>query len=92
MNDFAKRVYRVVSRIPLGQVRSYKWVAKRAGSPGAYRAVGEVLKRNPYPLIIACHRVIRDNGQTGGYVFGAKQKKFLLSLEKRLAECLSSRG
>jgi len=92
MNDFARRVYRVVSRIPLGQVRSYKWVARRAGSPCAYQAVGQVLKRNPYPLIIPCHRVIKGNGQTGGYAYGAKRKNALLKLEKRLAQCLSSRG
>ncbi len=91
MIDFSKRVYKVVSGIPLGQVRSYKWVAKRVGSPFAYRAVGQVLKRNPYPLIVPCHRVIKDNGQTGGYVFGAQKKKSLLRLEKRLVACLSSR-
>ncbi len=92
MNDFAKRVYRVVSRIPLGQVRSYKWVARRAGSPGACRAVGQALKRNPYPLIIPCHRVVKSNGQTGGYAFGAARKKYLLKLEKGLLRCLSSKG
>ncbi|MFA5004988.1 MAG: MGMT family protein [Candidatus Omnitrophota bacterium] len=91
MNDFTKRVYRVVSRIPLGQVRSYKWVARRAGSPGASRAVGQALKRNPYPLIIPCHRVVKDNAEPGGYAYGAKRKIALLKLEKRLVECLSSK-
>ena len=92
MTPFAKRIYRAVLSIPLGQVRSYKWVAQKSGSPGAFQAVGQVLKRNPYPLIIPCHRVVRDDKKTGGYTFGAKQKKILLQLEKELAKCLLSKG
>ena len=52
MNKFTLKVYQAVLSIPFGQVRSYQWVAKQAGSPGACRAVGQILKRNPYPLII----------------------------------------
>jgi len=92
MRDFASRVYSVVLRIPLGRVRSYKWVAKKAGFPGACRAVGQALKKNPYPLIIPCHRVVRNNGAAGGYALGAKQKQALLRLEKEIARCLRSRG
>ncbi|MDD5692644.1 MAG: MGMT family protein [Candidatus Omnitrophica bacterium] len=91
MTPFAKKVYQVVLSIPLGQVRSYKWVAQKAGSPGAFQAVGQALKRNPYPLIIPCHRVIRNDEKIGGYALGAKQKKFLLKLEKDLAKCLLSK-
>ena len=91
MKSFAARVYRVVSGIPLGQVRSYKWVAQKAGSGRAFRAVGQILKRNPYPLIIPCHRVIRNDKTIGGYVFGSKQKRLLLRLEKELAKCLLSK-
>ncbi|MDD5409131.1 MAG: MGMT family protein [Candidatus Omnitrophica bacterium] len=89
MTKFAIRVYRAVLSIPFGQVRSYKWVAQKAGSGRAYRAVGQVLKRNPYPLIIPCHRVIRSDKEIGGYVFGLKQKKFLLELERELLKCLA---
>jgi O-6-methylguanine DNA methyltransferase len=89
MTDFDLKVYRVVLSIPLGQVRSYKWVARKAGYPGACRAVGQALKRNPYPLIIPCHRVVKSGGQAGGYAFGLKQKNALLGLEKELAECLN---
>ncbi|MFA4993661.1 MAG: MGMT family protein [Candidatus Omnitrophota bacterium] len=89
MTKFAIRVYRAVLSIPFGQVRSYKWVAQKAGSPGACRAVGQALKRNPYPLIIPCHRVIKSDKKIGGYVFGLKQKKFLLALEKELSKCLA---
>lgn len=86
MTPFAKKVYMVVLNIPLGQVRTYKWVARKAGRPKAYRAVGQILKKNPYPLIIPCHRVIKARGKLGGYRFGLNWKKFLLDLEKKIKE------
>ncbi len=88
MKDFTAKVYRAVLSIPLGQVRSYKWVAKKCGSGNAWRAVGQALKRNPYPLIIPCHRVVRSNHKPGGYIFGIKRKSALLALEKELVKCL----
>jgi methylated-DNA-[protein]-cysteine S-methyltransferase len=91
VTGFAVKVYRAVLGIPFGQVRSYKWVAKKCGSPGAARAVGAALKGNPYPLIIPCHRVVRSDRKIGGYNLGIPQKKFLLSLEKELAECILSK-
>ena len=87
MNTFTLKVYKAVLSIPIGQVRSYKWVARKAGSPAACRAVGQILKRNPYPLIIPCHRVIRNDKKIGGYVFGSKQKRLLLALEKEIIQC-----
>ena len=84
LREFEKRVYRAVLSIPFGQVRSYKWVAKRAGRPAAFRAVGQILKRNPYPLIVPCHRVINNNGKLGGYRWGIKAKQRILLLEKNL--------
>ncbi|MCX5695445.1 MAG: MGMT family protein [Candidatus Omnitrophica bacterium] len=91
MTPFAKKVYRVVLSIPLGQVRTYKWVAQKAGRPGAWRAVGTILNKNPFPVIIPCHRVIKSNNISGGYVFGKKRKKELLGLEGRIKECLANR-
>jgi O-6-methylguanine DNA methyltransferase len=88
---FAVRVYRAVLGIPLGEVRSYKWVAAKAGSPDACRAVGQILKRNPCPLIIPCHRVVKSNQEAGGYVYGRQRKKELLALEKEIAGCLISK-
>lgn len=84
MSSFAKRVYRVVLGIPPGQVRSYKWVAKKAGSPRAYRAVGNILKHNPYPIIIPCHRVIKSNSKLGGYILGSLAKRKLIDLEGQI--------
>ena len=91
MTPFAKKIYWIVSRIPIGQVRTYKWVAQKTGKPAASRAVGQVLKRNPYPLIIPCHRVINSDHKAGGYVFGAKKKKLLLDKEKEILKCLGTR-
>jgi len=91
MKAFTAKVYQTVLKIPLGQVRSYQWVAKKCGSPGGARAVGQVLKRNPYPLIIPCHRVVRSDCQAGGYIFGRHQKKALLALEKEIAQCILSK-
>jgi len=77
MTPFAKKVYSVVLSIPLGEVRTYKWVAQKAGRPKAFRAVGQILKTNPYPFLIPCHRVVGSNHSLGGYVFGLRAKKFL---------------
>jgi methylated-DNA-[protein]-cysteine S-methyltransferase len=88
MTPFAKKVYKVVLAIPIGQVRSYKWVAQRVGNPKAARAVGQILKNNPCPLIVPCHRVVKSNQDLGGYVFGVKMKSAILDLEKRLKRCL----
>ena len=88
---FSGKVYAVVSKIPLGQVRSYKWVAQKAGKPKAYRAVGTILKNNPYPLIIPCHRVVKNDLSLGGYALGRKNKKILLGLEKEIARCFASK-
>ncbi len=84
LTPFAKKVYKAVLSIPIGQVRSYKWVAQKISRPRAVRAVGQILKRNPWPLIIPCHRVICSNGDLGGYSSGQKNKRALLDLEKQI--------
>lgn len=86
ITSFAKQVYKVVLSIPIGEVRTYKWVAKKIGRPKAYRAVGGALKNNPYPLIIPCHRVIQSTGKLGGYTGGKKIKKALLELERQIKD------
>ncbi len=88
MSSFAKEVYRVVLKIPIGQVRSYKWIANKIGKPGASRAVGQILKNNPFPLIIPCHRVIKSDGGLGGYRWGKKTKQRLLNLEKEIRRAI----
>jgi len=91
LTPFARRVYKAVMRIPLGQVRTYKWVARESGFPRAWRAVGSVLKNNPCPLIIPCHRVVRSDNSPGGYIFGEKEKRRILGLEKEIIKCLASK-
>lgn len=92
MTQFEKKVYRAALSIPLGEVRTYKWVAKKIGSPRAYRAVGQALKHNPFPLIIPCHRVVESGGKSGGYALGVRKKKILLALEKKVKLWLENRG
>lgn len=91
MNNFRKKVYSAVLKIPLGEVRSYKWVAEKIGHPKAYRAVGQALKNNHYPLIIPCHRVVNTANRLGGYSRGIRAKKMLLGLEKYLRQCIESK-
>lgn len=88
LSPFARKVYRIVSGIPIGEVRTYQWVARRAGNPGAARAVGQLMKRNPFPILVPCHRVVASGGKLGGYAWGQKRKKALLDLEKRIREVM----
>jgi len=88
MTPFAKKVYKVVLSIPLGEARTYKWVAKKAGSPLASRAVGQILKNNPCPLIVPCHRVVGSGGRLGGYMWGVKTKAALLKVERQIRELM----
>ncbi|MCX5701223.1 MAG: MGMT family protein [Candidatus Omnitrophica bacterium] len=91
MTEFSKKVYGVLLDIPPGEVRIYKWVAKKAGRPKAYRAVGTILKHNPWPLILPYHRVIKGNNILGSYIFGTKAKKAIIDLEKELKRCLANK-
>ncbi len=79
--DFEEKVYNVVRKIPKGEVRSYQWVAKKIRMPGAARAVGNALNKNPYAPEIPCHRVIRKNGELGGFASGLRKKRELLIAE-----------
>ncbi len=80
MQTFKEKVLDIVKNIPRGKVMTYKEVALKAGSEGASRAVGSVLKMN-YDKNIPCHRVIRSDGQTGEYNRGRENKIKLLKKE-----------
>ncbi len=88
MTDFEKLVLKTVSKIPLGELRSYKWVAKKIGKPCAYRAVANALAKNPYPLFIPCHRVIKSSKELGGYSLGRNLKEKLIKLEKKMRDMI----
>lgn len=77
---FKEKIYQIVSKIPEGRVLTYQEVARLAGRPKAYRAVGNILNKN-YDPTIPCHRVIRSDGRAGGYNRGADRKKDILSRE-----------
>lgn len=84
VTEFCRRVLLVVKDIPYGEVRSYQWVAGELGVLSSARAVGQALARNPVPVIIPCHRVIRANGTLGGFAGRAEAgetKIKLLALE-----------
>lgn len=85
LTPFELKVLEATSRIPYGEVRTYRWVAEQVGKPTAARAVGNALHRNPIPFIIPCHRVIRSDGSLGGYGFGIERKRRLLKLERQTA-------
>lgn len=87
ITHFERNVYMACLSIPFGQTRSYKWIAKRIGRPNAARAVGQALKKNPFPLIIPCHRVVSSKPDClGGFSLGLDLKKKLLNIEKKLSK------
>lgn len=79
-NSFSERVLKAVRKIPAGKTLTYKEVAKLAGSKKAFRAVGNILNKNYNPEI-PCHRVIKTNGEIGGYNRGKNKKINLLKRE-----------
>jgi len=84
LTPFQRTVLNAAENIPYGETRTYAWLADRAGSPRAFRAAGQVMARNPVPLIIPCHRVIGSSGDLCGFGGGASAlglKRRLLALE-----------
>ena len=81
LTEFQRTVYHAVCRIPRGQTRSYRWVARRIGRPAAARAVGNALNRNPFSPRVPCHRVVRTDGSLGGFAGGPIRKLALLKRE-----------
>jgi methylated-DNA-[protein]-cysteine S-methyltransferase len=79
---FRRGVWQATRQIPYGQTRSYGWIAHQLGKPNAARAVGQALGRNPFPIIVPCHRVLAGDGGLGGFSGGLEIKKSLLTLEK----------
>ena len=78
---FQKRIWKVLLKIPFGEVWSYGDVAKAAGRPNGARAVGQAVGANRLPIIIPCHRVVAANKKLGGFGCGLDVKRFLLNVE-----------
>lgn len=81
LSDFERDTLLKANEIPRGEVRPYAWIAREIGRPGAVRAVGSALGRNPVPLLIPCHRVIRSDGTPGDYALGREAKATVLAAE-----------
>ena len=85
---FQHEVWDSIQQIPYGELGSYKWIAEQIGKPKAVRAVGNAVGANPISILIPCHRVIRSNGNLGGYGGGLERKRHLLRLEGHPTETL----
>jgi len=93
LTPFQADVLHQTARIPKGEVRAYGWVAREIGKPGAVRAVGSALARNPIPLMIPCHRVVRSDGHLGNYsLIGPHIKVQLLEHEGAVVPRSEARG
>jgi AraC family transcriptional regulator of adaptative response/methylated-DNA-[protein]-cysteine methyltransferase len=80
---FQRRVWEELRRIPRGETRTYRDIARAVGAPAAVRAVGSACGANPVALVVPCHRAVRTDGGLGGYAWGLARKKKLLALEKK---------
>ena len=78
---FRDAVLRELMTVPYGETTTYAELARAVGNPRAVRAVGSACATNPLPLFIPCHRVLRSDGQLGGYRGGAEAKRVLLRME-----------
>ncbi|MBI1828991.1 MAG: MGMT family protein [Thaumarchaeota archaeon] len=75
------KVYKKLLEVPSGMVTTYGELARAVGLKNGQRVIGKIMNKNPYPVIIPCHRVIKSNGKIGGYAWGEKIKTNMLSKE-----------
>ena len=81
MNDLDRRVYKKLLQVPKGKVTTYGDLAKAVGLQNGQRLIGQIMNRNPFPVIVPCHRVIKSDGNVGGYFYGDAVKTKMLSDE-----------
>jgi len=80
--SFQKQVWKALDTIPFGETKSYKDIAVLIGNPKAVRAIGGAVNKNPFSIVVPCHRVIGTNGKMVGYGGGLDKKEYLLIFEK----------
>lgn len=73
-----KKIYKKLLEVPKGKITTYGELAKAVGLKNGQRAVGKIMNKNPYPVIIPCHRVIKSDGKIGGYAYGEEVKLNML--------------
>lgn len=81
ITDLERRVYGMLARVPKGKVTTYGELARAVGLRNGQRAIGRIMNRNPYPVIIPCHRVVMSTGDIGGYAHGKTIKQNMLGAE-----------
>ena len=79
--NLEKKIYKKLLEVPKGQITTYGELAKAVGLKNGQRAVGRIMNKNPYPVIIPCHRVVMSNGKVGGYAYGENIKTNMLNDE-----------
>jgi AraC family transcriptional regulator of adaptative response/methylated-DNA-[protein]-cysteine methyltransferase len=89
---FQRRVWEELRRIPYGETRSYSQIAAAVGQPQGARAVARACASNRVAVVVPCHRVVRENGDLGGYKWGLQRKERLLAREKQAARALAAEG
>jgi len=82
--DFERAVWKALSAIPYGEMRTYGQIAAEVGEPDAARAVGTACNRNPLPIVVPCHRVVGADGKLVGFGGGLERKRILLELEANI--------
>ncbi|MCU1328468.1 MAG: O-6-methylguanine methyltransferase [Bryobacterales bacterium] len=84
-SEFQIEVWQALRKIPYGETRSYRDIARAVNRPKGFQAIGQANTRNPLPIIVPCHRVIAVDGGMGGYGGGLERKRILLETENRYA-------
>jgi len=79
--NIEEKIYKKLLTVPHGKITTYNELSKSIGLENGQRLVGQIMKKNPLPVIIPCHRVIKSNGDIGGYLFGIDIKKNMLRKE-----------
>lgn len=76
-----KKIYKKLLEVPKGKITTYGELAKAVGMKNGQRAVGRIMNKNPYPVIVPCHRVVKSDGKVGGYAYGEEIKSNMLQNE-----------
>ncbi len=79
--NLEQKIYKKLLKVPKGQVTTYGELAKAVGLKNGQRAVGKIMNKNPYPVIVPCHRVVMSTGKIGGYAYGKHVKAKMLNDE-----------
>ena len=79
--NIEEKIYKKLLQVPPGYVTTYGELAKAINLKNGQRVVGQIMKKNPFPVIVPCHRVVKSDGTVGGYAYGTDRKKYMLSKE-----------